>query len=149
MFWRALRSELRARLRRPLLAATSIAGLILTAIFIAGATDRNMSPEAIPLRGVLLPLLITLTWSVCGYRWLSLPAAQPESSVCHSCGFSLAGHSQGAEHCPECGVDPATFTWKHTAARRIVLAIGGIMLTWALLCCLAAFCFLSLWGRID
>jgi hypothetical protein len=40
-------------------------------------------------------------------------------------------------------------TFKHTAARRIVLAIGGIMLTWALLCCLAAFCFLSLWGRID
>ena len=73
MFWNALRLELRARLGRPLVAGTAIAGLLLTFIFVAAVTDRNMPPEAIPLRGALVPLLIALTWGVCAYRWLAAP----------------------------------------------------------------------------
>lgn len=152
MFWRALWSELRVRLRRPFLAGATLVGLILTILLIVSVADKNLSPEAIPLRLVFPALLITVVWSAAAWQWLRAPRPEPAKMICQSCGFSLAGHQaqdggRGAERCPECGADPEALTGKHTTARRIVLTIGGVMLGWALLCCLFAFGALALWSK--
>lgn len=155
MFWRALWFELRIRLRRPILAVAALVGLVLTVFLIAALVNRSLPPEAIPLRFVLVPLLITVTWSACAWQWIRAARAAPAKNICQSCGYSLVGHQrketeEGAlTRCSECGADPMVLTWKHAAAWRIVQAIGCIMLIWALLCCLLAFGSLALWGSID
>jgi hypothetical protein len=155
MFWRALWSELRVRLLRPFLAAATIIVLTLTIVVVITATDRSLPPEAIPIRLVLLPLVITGICSVAAWQWLRAPRPQLAKTICQSCGFSLAGHlggtavAAGPQRCPECGADPAALTSKHIMARRIVLAIGWLMMAWSVLSLLLAFTCLRLWSGLD